>query len=114
MILAPADRPPAPPCPACEAPLTYVDTEASFEAFRPDAGAKPQTPVHHYDCENCRTCWTLDEELRPDPMRQIRKGEAWTKADRPPPPGIDPLASSRRLLPVGACSVPLFGISQIG
>lgn len=108
MILAPAERPPTPACPACRARLTYVDTEASFDAFRTEAPSKPTPQVHHYDCEQCRTCWTLGEELEPDRILQISKGAGWTTVERSSlePRGADPRESSRLLLTIGLCAAP--------
>jgi hypothetical protein len=73
MILDAAERPRAPACPACEATLAYVDTETSFDAFRPDPAA-PRTPIHHYDCNSCGTAWKLGQQLERDPIRQLLKG----------------------------------------
>jgi len=70
-ILEPTERPAAPDCPACGTPLTYVDTEVSSGAFRPQAASMPQMQIHYYDCSGCQTCWKLGTRLRPDPIRQI-------------------------------------------
>jgi hypothetical protein len=66
-----SERPPAPSCPVCGAVLTYVDTEVSSGAFRPQAASMPQLAIHYYDCTACRTCWKLGHRLLPDPIRQI-------------------------------------------
>ena len=50
MIIDAAERPPNPSCPTCDATLTYVDTEISSGAFRPQAASMPQMPIHYYDC----------------------------------------------------------------
>lgn len=60
-------------CPACGAALTYVDTEISSGAFRPQAVNMPQRSIHYYDCLTCNTCWKLGTKLLPDPIRQILK-----------------------------------------
>ena len=70
-ILDPSERPAAPACPTCGTPLTYVDTEVSSGAFRPQAASMPQMQIHYYDCGGCRTCWKLGTRLLPDPIRQI-------------------------------------------
>ena len=72
-VLDPADRPSPPACPTCGTPLTYVDTEVSSGAFRPQAASMPQMQIHYYDCDGCRTCWKLGTRLLPDPIRQILK-----------------------------------------
>jgi hypothetical protein len=59
-VLDQAQRPPAPECPTCGEPLTYVETEVSSE-------------IHFYDCDDCGTCWKLGTRLMPDPVRQIKK-----------------------------------------
>jgi hypothetical protein len=64
-------RPPDPACPACGATLSYVETEISSGAFRPQAASMPQRPIHYYDCAACHTCWKLGTRLLPDPIRQI-------------------------------------------
>ena len=69
-----ADRPPDPDCPACGTTLTYVDSEISSGAFRPQAASMPQMPIHYYDCGGCATCWKLGQRLLPDPIRQILRG----------------------------------------
>ena len=74
MIVEPSDRPADPACPQCGAALTYVDTEISSGAFRPQAASMPQIPIHYYDCAACNTCWKLGQRLLPDPIRQILKG----------------------------------------
>jgi hypothetical protein len=66
-----AGRPPDPICPQCGATLTYVDTEISSGAFRPQAASMPHMPIHYYDCNACSTCWKLGQRLLPDPIRQI-------------------------------------------
>ena len=53
--------------------MTYVDSEISSGAFRPQAASMPQMPIHYYDCDGCRTCWKLGQRLLPDPIRQILK-----------------------------------------
>jgi predicted nucleic acid-binding Zn ribbon protein len=68
-----AHQPPAAECPDCGAALQYVDTEVSSGAFRPQAAAMPQMPIHYYDCPECKTCWKLGTKLLPDPIRQILK-----------------------------------------
>ena len=73
MIIEPADRIPNPQCPACGATLTYVDSEISSGAFRPQAASMPQMPIHYYDCDGCKTCWKFGTKLNPDPIRQILK-----------------------------------------
>lgn len=73
MIVEPADRPPDPQCPSCGDGLTYVDSEISSGAFRPQAASMPQMPIHYYDCPGCNTCWKLGQRLLPDPIRQILK-----------------------------------------
>lgn len=73
MIHDPNERPADPECPHCSAPLTYIDTEISSGAFRPQAVSMPQMPIHYYDCPNCKTCWKLGTKLLPDPIRQILK-----------------------------------------
>jgi len=45
----------------------------SSGAFRPQAAAMPQMPIHYYDCPACNTCWKLGTKLLPDPIRQILK-----------------------------------------
>ena len=67
----PDQRPADPDCPQCGATLTYVDTEISSGAFRPQAASMPQMPIHYYDCIACSTCWKLGQRLLPDPIRQI-------------------------------------------
>jgi hypothetical protein len=67
-------QPPEAACPQCGAALTYVDTEISSGAFRPQAASMPQRPIHYYDCRGCNTCWKLGQRLLPDPIRQILKG----------------------------------------
>jgi hypothetical protein len=73
MILEAADRPPDPACPTCATTLTYVDTEVSSGAFRPQAASMPQIQIHYYDCAKCGTCWKFGTKLLPDPIRQILK-----------------------------------------
>jgi len=73
MQLDPSERQPDPSCPACGTTLTYVDTEISSGAFRPQAAAMPQMPIHYYDCAGCHTCWKFGTKLNPDPIRQILK-----------------------------------------
>ncbi len=68
------DTPPAVPdvdCPDCGEPLTHVSTEVSSGAFRTQAAAMPQRPIHFYDCRACGTCWKFGTRLLPDPVRQI-------------------------------------------
>ena len=65
------ERPADPICPQCSAPLTWVDSEISSGAFRPQAASMPQMPIHYYDCNGCNTCWKLGQRLLPDPIRQI-------------------------------------------
>ena len=67
------DRPADPLCPNCQSTLTYVDTEVSSGAFRPQAASMPQIAIHYYDCASCHTCWKLGTRLLPDPIRQILK-----------------------------------------
>jgi len=74
MIIDAADRPPDPSCPTCDATLTYVDSEISSGAFRPQAASMPQMPIHYYDCPSCKTCWKFGTKLLPDPIRQILRG----------------------------------------
>ena len=74
MIINAAERPADPPCPGCGALLTYVDSEISSGAFRPQAAAMPQMPIHYYDCNACKTCWKLGTRLLPDPIRQSLRG----------------------------------------
>ncbi len=73
MILEATERPPNPSCPSCRAELTYVDSEISSGAFRPQAASMPQITIHYYDCNACNTCWKLGTKLNPDPIRQILK-----------------------------------------
>ena len=73
-ILEASDRPADPPCPTCQTTLTYVDTEVSSGAFRPQAASMPQMDIHYYDCPSCNTCWKLGTKLLPDPIRQILRG----------------------------------------
>jgi len=73
MIINAAERPADPACPQCGATLTYVDSEISSGAFRPQAASMPQMPIHYYDCAGCNTCWKLGTKLLPDPIRQILK-----------------------------------------
>jgi hypothetical protein len=70
------ERPADPSCPSCGATLSYVDTEISSGAFRPQAASMPQLAIHYYDCPSCATCWKLGRQLLPDPIRQILKGGA--------------------------------------
>ena len=67
------DRPADPLCPNCQSTLTYVDTEVSSGAFRPQAASMPHMAIHYYDCPSCKTCWKLGTRLLPDPIRQILK-----------------------------------------
>jgi len=60
-------------CPECGTPLTHVDTVIGSGAFRTQAAAMPQMPIHHYDCPECGTCWKFGTRLLPDPVRQIAK-----------------------------------------
>lgn len=72
MSVLPFDqRPTDPACPECGTALSYVDTEVSSGAFRPQAASMPQIQIHYYDCPGCHTCWKLGHRLRPDPIRQI-------------------------------------------
>jgi hypothetical protein len=73
MIIDATDRPADPDCPSCMGRLTYVDSEISSGAFRPQAASMPQMPIHYYDCPGCNTCWKLGQRLLPDPIRQILK-----------------------------------------
>ena len=73
-VLDHSERPPAPECPTCGDPLTYVETEVSSGAFRTQAASMPQIPIHYYDCTSCNTAWKLGQRLLPDPIRQILKG----------------------------------------
>ena len=73
MILDAPERPANPVCPTCGTALTYVDSERSSGAFRPQAASMPQMLIHYYDCDACRTCWKLGQRLLPDPIRQILK-----------------------------------------
>ena len=73
MIIDAADRAADPNCPSCQVPLTYVDSEISSGAFRPQAASMPQMPIHYYDCNACKTCWKFGTKLLPDPIRQILK-----------------------------------------
>lgn len=73
-IVDAANRPADPDCPTCQGRLTYVDTEVSSGAFRPQAAAMPQINIHYYDCPACNTCWKLGTKLLPDPIRQILRG----------------------------------------
>lgn len=75
MIIDAADRPPDPNCPTCQSPLTYVDSEISSGAFRPQAASMPQMPIHYYDCTQCNTAWKFGTKLLPDPIRQILMGK---------------------------------------
>ena len=68
-----SERQPDPDCPACGTTLTYVDTEISSGAFRPQAASMAQMPIHYYDCGHCHTCWKFGTKLNPDPIRQILK-----------------------------------------
>lgn len=70
-MITTSDRPADPACPQCGAALTYVDSEISSGAFRPQAASMPQMPIHYYDCGACGTCWKLGQRLLPDPIRQI-------------------------------------------
>lgn len=75
--VSPADDPLVPPtnvaCPACGEPLVHVYSEMSSGAFRTQAAAMPQRPMHFYDCPGCQTCWKLGQRLLPDPVRQIAR-----------------------------------------
>jgi hypothetical protein len=73
MIIDAAERPADPACPNCGATLTYVDSEISSGAFRPQAASMAQMPIHYYDCAACNTCWKFGTKLLPDPIRQILK-----------------------------------------
>jgi hypothetical protein len=73
MRIEAADRQPDPACPSCAATLIYVDSEISSGAFRPQAAAMPQIPIHYYDCDACKTSWKFGTKLLPDPIRQILK-----------------------------------------
>ncbi len=72
-ILEASERPSDPNCPSCGRTLTYVDTEVSSGAFRPQAASMPQIQIHYYDCPGCNTCWKFGQRLLPDPIRQILK-----------------------------------------
>jgi len=67
----PENRPSDPDCPLCGATLIYVETAITSGAFRTQAAAMPQMPIHFYDCAECRTCWKLGQRLLPDPIRQL-------------------------------------------
>lgn len=69
-----SERPADPHCPECQGALSYVDTEVSSGAFRPQASSMPQISIHYYDCPGCKTCWKLGTRLLPDPIRQILRG----------------------------------------
>lgn len=71
MLIEASGRQPDPACPNCGVTLTYVDSEISSGAFRPQAASMPQMPIHYYDCEACKTCWKFGTRLNPDPIRQI-------------------------------------------
>ena len=73
MQIESSERPRDPDCPKCGATLTYVDSEISSGAFRPQAASMPQIPIHYYDCDGCQTCWKFGTKLNPDPIRQILK-----------------------------------------
>ena len=73
MRIEASERQPDPVCPGCGASLTYVDSEISSGAFRPQAASMPQIPIHYYDCDGCKTCWKFATKLNPDPIRQILK-----------------------------------------
>jgi hypothetical protein len=75
-VLDQSERPPAPECPTCGEPLTYVETEISSGAFRTQAASMPQMQIHFYDCNDCGACWKLGTRLMPDPVRQILKDTA--------------------------------------
>jgi len=70
-VVDPSQRPADPQCPACQGTLSYVDSEVSSGAFRPQAASMPQISIHYYDCPACNTCWKLGTRLLPDPIRQI-------------------------------------------
>ena len=67
------DLPPAPQaeCPDCGETLVHAHTEIGSGAFRTQAAAMRQRPIHLYDCPACGTCWKLSTKLLPDPVRQI-------------------------------------------
>ena len=69
MIIDAAERPPNPSCPTCDATLTYVDSEISSGAFRPQAASMPQMPIHYYDCPSCKHLLEVRDEAasRSDP-----------------------------------------------
>ena len=73
MIIDAAERAPDPACPSCGSALTYIDSEISSGAFRPQAASMPQMPIHYYDCNGSKTCWKLGQRLLPDLIRQILK-----------------------------------------
>lgn len=73
MVIEASERQPDPACPKCGATLTYVDSEISSGAFRPQAASMTQIPIHYYDCATCNTCWKFGTKLNPDPIRQILK-----------------------------------------
>ncbi len=73
MLIEASQRQPDPGCPSCGTTLTYVDSEISSGAFRPQAASMPQLPIHYYDCAACNTCWKFGTKLIPDPIRQILK-----------------------------------------
>lgn len=75
MTDAAPDSSPAPAidCPDCGDALEHVRTEIGSGAFRTQAAAMPQRPIHLYDCPACGTCWKLSTRLLPDPVRQILK-----------------------------------------
>ena len=71
MIIDAAERPPNPSCPTCDALLTYVDSEISSGAFRPQAASMPQMPIHYYDCPSCKTCWKLGTVVEVDLVARV-------------------------------------------
>ena len=73
MQIEASERPADPSCPQCGTTLTYVDSEISSGAFRPQAASMPQMPIHYYDCKACNTCWKFGTRLMPDPVRQIAR-----------------------------------------
>ena len=73
-VVDPSERLADPACPSCQGALTYVDSEVSSGAFRPQAASMPQMSIHYYDCVTCQTCWKLGTRLLPDPIRQILRG----------------------------------------
>ena len=73
MRIEAGERQPDPACPDCGTRLTYIASEISSGAFRPQAASMPQITIHYYDCDSCHTCWKFGTKLNPDPIRQILK-----------------------------------------